>query len=101
MQVLQLLFHHGIARNRLRMAPFLPNLMGGRLLVCGAKVSQLIEQLLAPFALQLRHDFARGELLQVSDCFRQLRSGDDGVEMIVQHDPGINAQGFMFPAVSE
>ena len=36
-QVLQLLFHHGIVRNRLRMAPFLPNLMGARPLVCGAK----------------------------------------------------------------
>ncbi len=76
-------------------------MLGGRLAMRGAEVGELVEQPLAAFGLKLGEDRAGGEGFEVADGIRQLRAGDDGVEVVVEDDPGVEAQSFVLPAVLE
>ena len=74
------------------MHPFLPDLVCAGRFVSGAKMLQLMEEPIAPFRPQLGQKRARGKLFQVADGLRQVGAGDDGVEVVVENNPGVNAQ---------
>lgn len=82
-QILQLLWHHLISHDRLRIHSSLPDLVLALGFVLRTVVGELIEGPVAPFPRQLREDLAVSELLQVAAALAYLRAGYDGMEMSV------------------
>ena len=84
------------------MDAFLPDLMfGSRFAMRGAEVGELVQQPLAAFRLELGEDRAGGEAFEIADGVGQFGAGDDGVEVVVEDDPGVEAQALVLAAVLE
>jgi hypothetical protein len=99
MQIVTLLQHHLITHDCLRMEPLLPELMCALGLVFGAKVFELVEKPLTAFALELFDYPPRGMPLEVTYNARHIGRRHNGVEVIVENDPGGDSQTFMRAAV--
>ena len=82
MQVFQLLQHHRVTHQALRMESLLPYLMlAGGLVPC-TQPCKPFHQPLAPLRRELFQQPPCSELLQVTKHARQVRGADDGVKMI-------------------
>ena len=99
-QILQLLAHHRIIRDNLRMRTFLPNLV-----LVGFMSPTVITKLIQnPFPVLVSESFQNlggGKALQIAQHRRQIGRGEDGVEVIVEYNPGINLQHLVLSAVFE
>lgn len=100
MDILEFLPHYLIVQNRLWVRAFLPHLMTlGLLLVGGTVVGKLVEQPFPALFAKLGENCLRGEFLEAGERFRQVRPGEDGVEMVFHDHPAMDFQCPMFPAV--
>ncbi len=82
------------------MRPLLPELIFVRF-VRSPVMPKLIEQPFAPFELDLLDELFSGEALQIAQDGGEIGRGEDGVEMIVEDDPGMDGQPFVLAAVFE
>ena len=97
-QILQLLVHHRVIGDNLRMRALLPDLVFVWF-VCRTPVTKLLEQPGPSFHRKLENDFAGRKTFEITQDSRQVRRGQDGVEMIVQDDPSVDFQGFALTAM--
>ena len=100
-QVIQLLFHHFIAGVSLRMKSLLPDLMRAFGFMRRTEKAELVQEPLAIFLLQLIEKALRCVALEVGHDAGEVGRGQDGVEMIVEDDPGVDFQTLVFAAVFE
>lgn len=100
-QIGELLLHHLVAHQRLRVIALLPELQVGFGLVSGAPLPQEMQQPVALFGPELRGERASGVTLEIGNDSREIGRGDDGMEVIVEDDPGVNLQPFVDAAVFE
>ena len=97
--VVDSLQHHLVADNRDWMEAFLPDLPFALQFVGGVKVFELVEQPFAVFFSQLVHDFLGGEPLEIAHHLYQIGGREDGVEVIVEDNPGVHFQALLCAAV--
>ena len=101
MQIFQFLLHDGVIANCLWMHTFLPDLMLAGSLVLSAMQRQLIEKPVAFFEFQLLENDLGSESLEGAQGCGEIRSREDGVEMIIQNNPGMNLQGLMLATMEK
>jgi len=100
-QVFELLQHRCITDDGLRVESLLPHLMGALLLMRGATVRELIEQPGARFDFEQFENPARGVALEIRHDLREGGCGEDGVEMVVEDDPGVDLKALVYAAILE
>ena len=83
------------------MNSFLPDLMTALALVSRTEEFQLIQQPIAAFELKLIENLVSREFLQIRHSPRQFRSGHDGMEVIIQNYPSVDAQALLLTAIFE
>ncbi len=99
--VVDLLEHHFIRFDLLRMNAFLPDLMLLVLLVRRAVIGELVDQPLPLFQPNLREQGMRGEALEMAQCGGQVGAGEDGVKVVLHDDPGMDPKLTLFTAVEQ
>ena len=98
-QVCQLLKHHFIAHNRLRMRALLPELMLTLQFVRRATIFELMKQPIASLGFELCDQGARGMAFEVREDTRQIRCGENCMEMVIENDPSVDLERFVSTAV--
>ena len=101
MQVFQFRKHYGVTHDRLRVRSFLPDLVLTFRLVSRALVAQLVEESIASFGFQLFDDLSRTVPLQISKHTGKIWCSDNGVEVRIEDNPGVDFQRFMLATVFE
>lgn len=85
--IFQLLLHNRIIHQGLRMEALLPHLEFRFRLMSGAPLPQQVQQPAALFRLQKFQDAPRGVPLEVRQHPREIRRGEDRVQVVVEDDP--------------
>jgi len=100
-EIVQLLPHHLVISHFLRMRSFLPYLMRALPLVFRAEVLELIQYPLHVFLLQLLQNALCGVPLEISQNAREIRGGNNGVDVIIEDHPRVNFQAFAQATIFE
>ena len=101
MNILQLLPHHRIVHDRLRMRALLPNLVTALRLVRRTAELELMEQPLAVLRFELIEQTLRRVALQIRQRAREVRRGQDRVEMAVEDDPPVDLEALVVAAIGQ
>ena len=88
-QIVEFLEHHLVGADGCGVGAFLPDLVFVRL-VRGAVVTELVEEPVAAFFLGLGEELFGGEAFQIAEGGGEVGGGEDGVEVGVEDDVGVD-----------
>ena len=91
-RILQLLQHHGVVVDLLRMTPLLPDLVVALHLVPQLVIFELIEQAALAPAFQVVDDLAGGERFEVLHLAGQVGRGGDEMQVVLHDDVAVKGQ---------
>ena len=86
MHIVEILEHHVIALDLLRMAAFLPKLMGLVGLVAELELAQLLQQRLEPASLERIDNMPCGKRLETTYLCGQITAARDPMQMVLHDD---------------
>lgn len=99
-QILDLLQHHLVAGDGHGMKALLPDLTFAVRFVGGVEVRELMEQPVAVFGLQLIENPPGGVPLEIAHDAHEIGRGEDGVEVGIEDDPGVDAEFLVLAAIA-